>query len=67
MTETTLLKGKIAESGKKIVSLAEKCGLSRQSLSYKINGQREFTADEIKILSHEIGLSNDERDKIFLG
>ena len=66
MTDTVLLKEKINESGKRLNFLAEKCGLSRQSLSYKINGQREFTADEIKILSHEIGISNEIRDHIFL-
>lgn len=66
MTNTELLKKKIDESGLKISFIAEKMGLSRQGLYYKINGEREFTQSEIILICDILKIkSKPERDLIF--
>lgn len=67
MTDTKLLLAKIKASGLKIGFIADKMGLSRATLSYKINNHSDFKAVEIAILRNILGLSQDEQDEIFFG
>ena len=50
MTNTNLLRQKIEESGLKLQFIADKLGISRQTLIAKINGKSEFNQTEIQIL-----------------
>ena len=45
--------------------LAEKVGISRQSLSQKLNGEREFAQGEILAIKNNLRLSDDEFMQIF--
>lgn len=47
MTNTKLLKSKLVENGYTLATLADAVGISRTSMSYKINGKRDFTVKEI--------------------
>ena len=60
MTNTTLLRQKIDESGYKLQFLAEKCGFMK-----KVNNETEFKASEIKVLKELLKLTNEEANKIF--
>lgn len=60
-----LLKEVINESGIKVTSLAEKMGISRQSLHMKINGERRFDQGEIMSLKTNLHLSDDLFMRIF--
>lgn len=66
MVDTAKFKSILALKKMTISELAEKIGISYSSLSYKINNIREFKPSEIKIIQSIWGLSNDERDDIFL-
>ena len=59
------LKGKIAESGLTQAEIAEKIGISAQSLNAKVNGARPFNADEIQKLIPAISLTNEDLVSIF--
>lgn len=66
MVNTQLLEKAIADSGKKKTYLAEKCGLSRQSLTSKINNRSEFTGTQTMILCKELGITQlTKKDAIF--
>lgn len=66
MTDTKALKEIIAKSGLKLEYLAECCGITRQSLTNKINNRNYFTAKEIDILCRELKITSlKERDRIF--
>lgn len=66
MTDTEQLKHIISKSGFKLEYLAEKCGISRQSLSNKISNRNLFTAKEIDILCDELKIwSLVEKESIF--
>ena len=45
--------------------LADELNLSKTSLSYKINGKREFKVSEIIKVQNILGMSNEDRDFIF--
>ena len=64
MTNTKLLKSKLVEKGFTIGELAETIGISHTSMSYKINGKRDFTVKEIYLICTELGIDN--KDKYFL-
>ena len=66
MTVVILLKKKIEESGMTMVAISKKSNILRETLYNRINGVGEFTATEIIALSKVLGLSNKERDQIFL-
>jgi predicted transcriptional regulator len=66
MTDVILLKKKIEESGMTMVAISKKSNILRETLYNRINGVGEFTATEIIALSKVLGLSNKERDQIFL-
>lgn len=63
MLKQTLVLGLLTLSG--LYSAHEKIGISRTSLSYKINNIVEFNAQEIKHIQKILELSNEQRDHIF--
>lgn len=65
MTDKNKLRAKMALHGFTDYELADAIGLSRQSMSYKINGKRDFTVREIDLISKTLELSLEERDEIF--
>lgn len=65
MTNTKLLRKKIDDSGYKAKFLANRIGITYQSLLNKINNEREFKASEIQALYELLALTEDERTAIF--
>ena len=65
MTETLEIKKIIRMKGFTLDTLSKKIGISRTSLSYKINNIVEFNAQEIKHIQKILELSNEQRDHIF--
>lgn len=66
MTNTDLLKDIIAKSGLKLEYLAQKCGITRQSLSNKITNRNIFTAEEISTLCKELKINSlTEKERVF--
>lgn len=60
-----LLKEVISGSGIKMSFLAEKMGISRQSLHMKLNGERRFDQGEIMSLKTCLHLSDEQFMQIF--
>ena len=56
---------KIEEIKIPITTIAEKMGISRQSLYLKMNGKRDFTTEQMTKLCDILRLTNDERNLIF--
>lgn len=65
MTDTLEIKKIIRMKGFTLDTLSKKIGISRTSLSYKINNIVEFNAQEIKHIQKILELSNEQRDHIF--
>lgn len=65
MTDTSLLRKAISESGLKFSFIAEQLGLSRFGLMKKIDGDNEFKASEIAKLCDILNIDNKKRDRIF--
>ena len=65
MTDTLEIKKIIRMKGFTLDTLSKKIGISRTSLSYKINNIVEFNAKEIKHIQKILELSNEQRDHIF--
>ena len=64
---TELLRRAIDDRGIKITALAEKMGISRQSLHSKIKGDRLFDQGEMMALKTSLNLSDREFMSIFFG
>ena len=62
-----LLKKVIDENGIKLTSLADKMGISRQSLHMKIKGERLFDQGEMMSLKSILHLTDREFMTIFFG
>ena len=60
-----LLKEVIQDNGVKVSVLADKIGISRQSLFMKLNGERAFDQGEIMALKTNLHLSDDQFMEIF--
>jgi len=60
-----LLMAKINESGYKIGYIADCIGISRQTLSYRLNNHSDFKDKEAARLKRILNLSNKEVDDIF--
>ena len=60
MFEMAILKAHVTKS-----DIADALGISRVSLTRKINNVTEFKASEISLLKNILKLSDQERDKIF--
>lgn len=58
------LKGKMAEVGITQNALAKSLGMSRSSLSLKMNGKREFTLAELRIIVEVLNI-DDPRSYFF--
>lgn len=56
MTNSQLLKSKIVEKGYTQGIVAEKLGISKTSLNYKINNKRPFNSNEMYILCKILGI-----------
>jgi hypothetical protein len=65
LTNTTLLKKKIKESGYKIEKIASVLEVSRQTLSNKINNNTDFTVKEMYGLSDFLNIDAVEMKEIF--
>ena len=65
MTNTALLRQTIHDCGYRFDFIASRLGLSRQGLMLKIEGDTEFKASEIAALTQLLGLSSEQRDRIF--
>lgn len=65
MTDTLELKTILFRKQITLEKLSGLIGLSTTTLSYKINNKIEFKSSEIKAMQEILGLTNDERDKIF--
>lgn len=66
MTDFVLLKKKINERGLSMTELSKRTGIVRATLYNRLAGIGEFTASEITALTRVLGLTNKERDQIFL-
>ena len=60
-----LLKDKIKEINIPLSTIAEKMGISRQSLYLKLSGKRVFKMSEANNISEILRLTNSERTDIF--
>lgn len=65
MTNSRKLKSVMVARGMTLSDLSSLTGLSKASLSYKINNHRQFLAKEILILQKALNLTSLERDEIF--
>lgn len=66
MVDTLYLENLIAESGKKKSYLADKLGVSIQTLRKKIIGESDFTMREVDILCTELCINKlSDKEKIF--
>lgn len=65
MIKTIILKEIIKESGYKLSYIASKLGISRYSLSNKINNVTEFTQSEIVKISKLLKINTDDISNIF--
>jgi ribosome-binding protein aMBF1 (putative translation factor) len=66
MVDTQLLEEAIKSSGIKKSYLADKLGISIQSLRLKVKGKSDFKTDEASILCQELGITRlTDKEKIF--
>lgn len=65
INDYSLLWGKIKQSGFTQSELAKKIGISKTSLSLKINNHQQFTQNEILRISNEIGIAKKDIPKYF--
>ena len=65
MINTKLLEDKIRESGIKKKFLAEKLGMSRQTLNASISNKTEFKVSHVPVICDVLGIEDHERDRIF--
>lgn len=66
MTNTSLLKERLKASGLKLEFIAKKIGITRQSLSDKVNGKTQFNQYQINELCELLGITDlKEKDAIF--
>ena len=63
--DNDLLKKVIQDRGIKVSALADKMGISRQSLHMKLNGERTFNQGEIMSLKTNLFLTDEEFMQIF--
>ncbi len=59
-TEVCRLKGEIVGAGYNIKTVAEKLGMTRMTLSNKVNGRTDFTRHEMKALAQLLGVEPGE-------
>lgn len=67
MTKSKLLRSCIDNSGLKLYYIAEQLGINRFTLRKKIDGETEFKASEVAILSELLNLTGEQTNEIFFG
>lgn len=67
MTNVSLLREKMDETGMTVVAISEKAGILRETLYNRMAGKSDFKASEIQALTKVLRLSRKERDDIFFG
>lgn len=66
MTDTVLLRQKLKDSGYRLQFIADKVGISRQTLSMKVNNDSEFTTGEVEKLCDLLDICDlEEKNSIF--
>lgn len=65
MTDTKAFKAAMVLAGKTMDRLAEAMGITRVTLSNKVNNKSDFTASEISVLSNELHLDDAQQKSIF--
>ena len=65
MSDISMLKNRISNSGMTMVSIAKRAGIGRVTLYNRLNGKGEFTASEMMGLKKALNLSNAEWKQIF--
>lgn len=66
MTNTTLFRQRVKESGLKYSFLAENLGITTYALQLKIDNKNEFKASEVKVLCDLLHISKlTEKEDIF--
>ena len=66
VVDTQLLESIITDSGKKRTFLADKIGISVQSLKLKIDNKSDFKSSEVMSLCRELGITKlADKEKIF--
>lgn len=65
MTNTNEFKAALVRKGITSGELAEMIGISRQSLSYRMNNIVEFRISEVEKIAQILGLSLEEKNLIF--
>ncbi len=65
MTNTTLLRQKIDESGLKMQYIAEKLGMTPQGLYKKLKDESDWFFSQVMILKDLLHLSEEDVNKIF--
>ena len=65
MTDTRAFKAAMVLANKTMGHLAEALGISRTTLSNKVNNKSDFTASEISALSSELNLDGSQQNSIF--
>lgn len=59
------LNDKIRDIGISKTVIAEKMGISRQTLHIKLEGQRDFKSTEVNMLCDVLRLTDEEKEHIF--
>jgi hypothetical protein len=67
VTNEKLFRETVDKCGMKLQYLAEKMGISYQSLLNKLHGKTEFTVYEVSVFQQITGCSDEIRDAIFYG
>ena len=67
MTDTALLKFKMARAGKTVADLSAKMGISPAALRNRINNRTEFVLREMQVLIIELALTAYDANMIFFG
>lgn len=65
MTDSLMLREWIERKGLKLKAVAAQLGITPYSLQRKIDNQSEFKASEIVVFVACLGMTAQERDKIF--
>ena len=65
MGDMTMLRKKIKDSGITITAVADKIGVTRETLYNRLDEKSEFKASEIACLTNMLRLKKAEQDAIF--
>ena len=65
MTNTTMLKEKIQQSGLKKSHVAKELGMSRQTFNAYLDGKAEFRVNHMNILCNLLKIDFEQREAIF--